>query len=239
MIWFWRVLGVFGVLNLINIIAVDGGAGMEPVWVAIIIGSVVLSIPKCYHYFFSKKWFKILLIIGVVIFSVVEGCIIFSGMSLAPTPDADYVIVLGARVRGETPSLALKYRLDKAYDYLEKYPDAKAVLTGGQGAGESITEAEAMKRYLVERGVKEEHLLMEDKATDTDENLAYSFTMIDAEMADAEVLVVTSSFHVLRSRMIARDLGRVVGGMGARTLPFLIPNYYLREFFAVLEEMIF
>lgn len=63
--------------------------------------------------------------------------------------NSDYLIILGARVRGETPSLDLQYRLDVAYDYLEKSPSTKAILTGGQGKGEDITEAEAMRRYLV------------------------------------------------------------------------------------------
>lgn len=238
MIWFWRLLSVFSILNLINIIAVDGGAGMEPVWGAILIGSLILSVPKAYQFLFSKKWIKILFAVGMTVFILVEGSIICNAFSLGTPEDADYLIVLGARIRGETPSLALQYRLDKAYEYLNENKETKAVLTGGQGPGESITEAEAMKRYLLGKGIEGERLVLEDKATDTDENLAYAFKIIDEEKEDASITVVTSSFHVLRSKMIAKDLGREVSGIGARTLPYLIPTYYLREFFAVVEELI-
>lgn len=239
MIWFWRILFVFSILNLINIIVVDGGAGMEVVWVCIIIGSLILSFKKAYQFFFSKKWIKIPFIIVSLLFLIVEGSIILNGISLNTPRDVDYLVVLGARIRGETPSLTLKYRLDKAYTYLIDNPSTMVIVSGGQGRGETITEAEAMKRYLLQKGIKEERILLEPRARDTDENLSYAFSIMDKQKENASSLVVTSSFHVLRSKMIAKDLGRQVGGIGSKTLPYLIPTYYLREFFAVVEEFIF
>ena len=239
MIWFWRVLFVFSVLNLINIIVVDGGAGMEPVWVCIIIGSLILSFTKPYEFFFSKEWIRVSFIIISMVFLFVEGNIILNGISLNTPKNVDYLIVLGARIRGETPSFTLQYRLDKAYTYLVDNPKTIAIVSGGKGVGETITEAEAMKRYLLQKGIKEDRILLETRARDTDENLSYAFRIMDEQKENASSLIVTSSFHVLRSKMIAEDLGKEVGGIGSKTLPYLIPTYYLREFFAVIEEFIF
>ena len=174
-----------------------------------------------------------------ILFLFVEGSIILNGISLNTPKNVDYLVVLGARIRGEVPSLTLQYRLDKAYTYLVNNPDTMVIVSGGQGVGESITEAEAMKRYLVKKGIKENRILLEPRARDTDENLRYAFEIMDGQQEDSSSLVVTSSFHVLRSKMIAKDLGRQVGGIGSKTLPYLIPTYYLREFFAVVEEFIF
>lgn len=239
MIYFWRILVVFGILNLINITAVNAGAGMEPVWVSIIAISLILSFKKPFKYVFSNKYIKGIFWLGATIFLMVESMIIFEGMGFNIPSNSDYLIVLGAGVRGETPSLTLQGRLDVAYNYLSKNPNTQAILTGGQGVGEDITEAEAMKRYLVQKGISSNRLILENKATDTVENLIHSFEMIDSSRQEPRVIVVTSKFHILRSKIIARELGWEVEGAGARTALFLIPTYYLREFFAVVEELIF
>lgn len=239
MVWLFRIIIIFACLNLANIIIVDGGAGMEPVWIAIIIMSFLFSFKKICHFFFKRAWFKWLFIICISFFVLVEGCIIVNGLGVNVPKNSDYLIVLGARVRGETLSLSLKARLDVACEYLKENPETKAVLSGGQGEGEDISEAEAMRRYLVEQGIDEERLYLENQSRDTTENLKYSFEIIDGEKEDASVIVVTNRFHVLRSKMIAKDLGKEVSGIGARTLQFLIPTYYLREFFAVVAEAIF
>lgn len=236
MVWLFRLMMVFACLNLANIIIVDGGAGMEPVWLAIIVLSFIFSFKKVCHFFFKRTWFKWLFIVCVSFFIFVEGCIMMNGAGINVPKNSDYLVVLGARVRGETPSLTLKARLDVAYNYLKASPETKAILSGGQGEGEDISEAEAMRRYLVERGIDASRLYLEDKSRDTTENLKYSFEIIDDE--DASVVVVTNRFHVLRGKMIAKDIGREVSGIGADTLLFLIPTYYLREFFAVVVEFI-
>lgn len=238
MVWLFRILMIFGILNLANIIVVDGGAGMEVVWVAIIVLSFLFSFKKICHFFFKRKWFKGLFIIAVSLFMIVEGLIVVNGLGINVPENGDYIIVLGARVRGEQISLSLKARLDKACAYLNENPDTKAILSGGQGPGENISEAEAMQRYLVAQGIEKERLYLEDQSKDTTENIKNSFEIIDGQKEEATVIVVTNRFHVLRSKMIAGDLGKKVSGIGARTLPYLIPTYYLREFFAVVVEAI-
>lgn len=238
MIYFWRIICVFSILNLINLLVYDGGAGMEPVWMVIILISLMLSFRQPYQFVFSKAWLKAIVLIGTSIFILVEACIITAGLQSAMNLESDYIIVLGARVKGETPSLALQHRLDKAYAYMEKHPDVICILSGGQGKGEQITEAVAMKRYLLKKGVLESRLILEEESTNTRENLTNSFQIIDKNDVDANVIVITSRFHIFRSKIIANELGKKVSGIGSDTLVFLIPNYYLREFFAVIKEII-
>lgn len=239
MIYFWRFLSIFGLLNLINILVFGGAVGMEFVWFTITTVSFILSFRKPYVFFFSKKIIKVLFTMYITIFLFVEGCIFYHGSQLISSNEYDYLIVLGAGLRGETLSYDLKYRLDTAYEYLTVYPNTKAILTGGQGPGETITEAEAMHRYLVKKGIEPERLILEEQATDTVENLTYSFELIDTLVKEPEIMVVTSKFHILRSKMIADELGYKVDGLGSKNSLFLTPNYYLREFFAVIAEFIF
>lgn len=239
MIYSFKVLAGFSLLNTI-ILAVYGGAGgMLPVWVAITVAATILSLRKCYEYFFSKWWIKMLFVLGISCFVLVEGAIIWNGFAAAPREGSDYIIILGAQVRGNKPSATLEYRLEKGYEYLVAYSEAKAVLSGGQGPDEMMTEASAMYRYLVNKGISEERLILEDESHSTYENLTNSFKLIDAEKENATISVVSNRFHILRAQIQAKKLGREVGGIGARSYLYLIPNYYFREFFAVMKELIF
>lgn len=152
---------------------------------------------------------------------------------------ADYVIVLGAGVNGESPSLSMVDRLRAAREYLEKHPDTAAILSGGQGAGEDITEAEAMYRWLTERGIEGERLILEEQATSTLENLQNSFALIpDAERCS--VAVLSSEYHLYRAEYLAETLGYRVAGIPAETsLPVLKVNYFLREALGLIYYELF
>lgn len=238
MIRLLRILGLLCVLYVAVLTVFDSGAGMQPIWLAIAAGFFLLSIKKMNKFLFSKKSFLALLTILISFFIIVEGAIVFEGFHTLNNKKSDYVIVLGARVKGETPSLTLKFRLEKAYSYLSDHPESKAVLSGGQGPGENISEAEAMRWYLTEKGIENSRLLLESESTSTYENLRNSFKIIDRIDSKAEITVVTSRFHILRSKKIAQQLGKTVDGIGAQSLWFLIPNYYLREFFAVVKAFV-
>lgn len=84
------------------------------------------------------------------------------------------MIVLGAGLRGERVTDLLARRLDAAYDYHLENPNAVIVVTGGQGPGEDIPEARAMKAYLVEKGVPEKQILEEASSTSTEENFCFA-----------------------------------------------------------------
>jgi uncharacterized SAM-binding protein YcdF (DUF218 family) len=146
------------------------------------------------------------------------------------------VVVLGAGVNGTAPSLTLRTRLNAAAEYLLMHPEIPAVLSGGQGPGEDITEAQAMYTALVASGIAPERLLLEERSTSTVENLAFSREILQAAglTSDSVIAVVTNDFHQFRTQLIAEDLGMVVVGIPAE-LPWwwLNANYYVREFFAL------
>lgn len=183
------------------------------------------------------KWIRILAfsIAGICIAAVfiAEGiCITYSVKQ--PKPGADYIIVLGAQVRGREPSYNLARRLDVAYGYLMENEDTLVILSGGKGPGEEISEAQAMAEYLLEKGIPAERMILEDQSRNTDENIRFSKEK--AELEHASVVVATSNFHVFRGVMIARKQGLTqVEGLGAEIMWFTIPNLYLREAVAILK----
>lgn len=152
------------------------------------------------------------------------------------------VIVLGAGVNGTTPSLALRTRIQAAEQYLKEHPDLPVVLSGGRGAGEEITEAEAMRRALTADGVAPERLLLEERSTDTEENFAYSKALLEEcgiDTGTAAVAVVTNDFHLRRARLLAERRGLTVLGVPAE-LPWrwLSANYYIREAFGLTKLLL-
>ncbi|MCC8023275.1 MAG: YdcF family protein, partial [Clostridiales bacterium] len=126
---------------------------------------------------------------------------------LAQNPN---LIVLGCSVKGDQPSQMLKARLDAAYDYLEANPDTVAIVTGGQGEDENISEAQCMYNYLTERGIAPERIYREDRSTDTRENFAFSMELIETYDLGDTFAVATHDFHQLRASVIAGNHGLTV-----------------------------
>jgi len=197
--------------------------------------------------FFKFFSFRIPRIISIVfIIGVITACICVSvlytyGSSNSVTYEEDAVIVLGAGIRGEKLGKALRGRLDKTLEYCERNPDAVVVVSGGQGHGESITEALAMERYLVENGIPKEKIIKEERATSTRENFEYTKKLLDDHFnGEYSVTFVTSEFHVYRAGIIARSVGYDnMSYVGSRTLPYLvIPNGF-RECLAVVKTWVF
>lgn len=96
----------------------------------------------------------------------------------------DYIIIHGAGLDGPRPTPLLAGRIDKALELWKKqHQHGKFVVSGGQGADEVVSEAQAMRDYLLEKGVPADAILMEDKSTTTWENLRYSLAIINADRA--------------------------------------------------------
>lgn len=155
---------------------------------------------------------------------------------------APYLVVLGAGVNGTVPSQSLVDRLEAAQFYLEAHPNAVAILSGGQGAGESISEAQAMTDWLSARGIDPARLIQEDKATSTEENLAFSFDIIRARGDDPAdgVAILSSEYHLYRAKLMAQRQGATPYGVAARTGYWSLKvNYFLREAFAVWHLWVF
>ena len=176
----------------------------------------------------------------------IEAAVVFQGETDNSGVPVDAVIILGAGVNGETPSAALQSRIDAAAEYLQYHPGVPVVLSGGQGPGESITEAEAMRRALSVRWELYEDSpiwLLEERSTNTAENFRYSKELLAANGVNTEtavIAVVTNDFHCFRAHMIARREGLHVVGVSAE-LPWwwLTANYYVREAFAVVKTALF
>ena len=182
--------------------------------------------------------------LGIVCLAGIEAAVVFRGEADNSAVPVDAVIVLGAGVNGETPSAALWSRIRAAEDYLEIHPDVPVVLSGGQGAGEAISEAEAMRRALwKEDGAENARLLLEERSTNTAENFRFSKALLEERGLDTEtatIAVVTNDFHCFRAHMIARRQGLKTIDVPAE-LPWwwLTANYYLREAFAVVKTSLF
>lgn len=146
--------------------------------------------------------------------------------------DEDAVIILGAGIKGERLSLTLKYRLDKGLEYTRRNPDAKIIVTGGKGRGESITEAEAMRRYLVENGVAPQRIIAEDKATSTYENLKFSSEFL---LEGDRVVIITDGFHIFRGVSMAKKFGLRPTHMHSKSYLPQLPLNYIRELAAVIK----
>ena len=189
-----------------------------------------------------KRALLLLLAAGLLLFAAVEGLLLSKGHQENDTLPADAVLVLGAGVNGETPSLILQSRLRAAADYLRAHPDTPAILSGGQGAGEDISEAECMRRALVREGIDESRLYLEEESTSTAENFACSKKLLPELGLDpktATLAVITSDFHCFRAHLIARRAGLAVFDIPARTdWPLLNANYYVREFFALGKTLL-
>lgn len=147
--------------------------------------------------------------------------------------NADYMIILGARVKGTVPSLALQYRIDHAANYLKENPGTIAIASGGKGPGEDISEAECIKRELMQNGIEESRVLLEDKSTDTYQNIRFSKKFIPEK---AEIgLVVTNDFHIFRSKMIADNEELKINGLPAKTPIQAVLKSYIREYLALTK----
>lgn len=155
-------------------------------------------------------------------------------------PENATVVVLGAGLRGDQPSRILRERLNAAADYLEAHPQAVAILSGGQGADEWCTEASVMKTYLLNKGIPEERLYVEDRSTSTFENLGFSKQLIEREGLSSAVALVTQEFHQCRAQTIARRHGFTeVGAITATTQWELFLSYWIRDFAGLCHLVVF
>lgn len=208
--------------------------GYDFVGYALLFAAAVVA---AYHFFGRtlRIVLSVLLAAGVIYFIIVEVPIVSSAHTDA-NPEAPYVIVLGAGVNGDSPSLSLLNRLTAALDYLETYPGAVCIVSGGQGEGESISEADCMYDWLTEKGVSPDRILKEEKAKNTEENYQNSFAIIRGRGGDPAdgVAVVSSEYHLYRAKLLAEKQGVCVKTVAAHTsYPLLMINYFIREAFAV------
>ncbi len=238
------VLAIFAVIYFIILIATSGlGAAFAVFW--LILGGVSMSISLLIQRMIKRNvvisktvcmTFGILFLIGACFFGFVEGKIIYAA-NKSPKKDAEYIIVLGAGVNGTIPSQTLKNRINATIEYLKENPDTQVIASGGMGPGEEVSEAQVIKEYLLMGGISPEQIIMEDKSTSTVENIKFSKEFIDNK--DANIVLVTSDFHIMRATRIAEKQGLTnVSGCPAKPGYFTKLNNYVREFFAVVKDKV-
>ena len=183
-----------------------------------------------------------LVCLGLGYFCFVESFIIKNARTDADD-QRDYLIVLGAAVYGDQPSLTLQRRMEGAMDYLDRYPDAVAIVSGGMGKGETVTEGQAMYDWMTAHGVDPARLIVEDRATSTEENLENSFAVIRArgDEPQGRVAIVSSAYHLYRAKLFAEKLGVTdAAGVAAPWGRFFVMlNYFIREAFGVTHFWVF
>ncbi len=183
-----------------------------------------------------------LIAVGLIYFSVLEVLILSASRTSSDAHEKQYVIVLGAQVKGTRPSPSLYYRLAGALDILTLNPNAVAIVTGGQGEGEDVTEAECMRSWLIEVGIDPARIICEDKATSTMENLEFSFDLIRerGDEPDGNVTILSSSYHLYRAKAMAARLSVDAAGYAAAPgNPLLALNFFIREAFGVTHLWVF
>ncbi len=190
----------------------------------------------------NKMTFKIvggLLLVGLLYIATMH-VMIKSVEDEMPMENAQYLIVLGARLYGDYPSPALRERLDTAVLYLKENHNSKVIVTGGQGPDELIPEAIAMKDYLVRHGINQDRIIVEDKSTSTFENLKLAKEIIlNIEDEVPSIVIVSNRFHLFRARLIARRMGLEPTLLGAEIPPTIVLSSYFREYLAVTKSLIF
>ncbi|WP_404470229.1 YdcF family protein [Sutcliffiella horikoshii] len=184
----------------------------------------------------TKKRVKTLTKIAIVpllIYLIIVHSLIYQTAKQEPPKNVDYLIVLGARVKGEVMTKALLFRVEAALEYLKENPNTKVIASGGQGPGEDITEAEAMRRYFVEHGIDEDRIILEDRSTTTFENLSFSKALMED---GASVAIVSNDFHMYRAAVIGKRLDFAeVHTLAGKTPTIAIFKLWSREYFAVAK----
>ena len=189
----------------------------------------------------GKITFVLIAAVGIL-YALLLGFVVCSGYANPATGQENVVIVLGAGLRKDRPSLLLRYRLDKAYEYAVSHPEALVITTGGQGRDEWVPEGQAMRDYLIEKGLEPDRVLAECKSTSTEENFLFAKDVLEQKGISAQepVVYVTNAFHCYRGGVYAN----MAGFSNAHALPAgiplrSVPTCYLREAAAIVYYWLF
>lgn len=169
----------------------------------------------------------------ILLTAAVETVLMAKAASNHP-PKNTTAVVLGCKVRGTKPSRILQERLDAAYEYLVENEEAVAILSGGKGADEDISEAQCMFEYLTAKGIDKDRLLMEASSTTTRENLIFSKEILRERGLGEKITIITSDFHEYRACDMAEKLGLESYSTPAHTFFVYLPTYYVRELYGIL-----
>ena len=232
------ILGILSAFYGILVLQVGSGTLFWLIWEAI--GVIFLIWAFLLHRDYFEAHPKIRNTFRVLIISAVAVLVMFCGMissefTAKGNHNLDYIIVLGAQVREDGPSVVLRYRLDAAIEYLNENPNTICIVSGGQGFNEPFSEAEGMADYLIENGIEKSRILLEDESTNTLENIRNSKALMESSYNG--VGIVTNNFHVFRAVQLAKAQGlENVCGIAADSSKIYLPNNVLRECCGILKD---
>ena len=235
------IAGIACVLYGVSVMAIWSGTWFFAFWY--VLGALLLGAAWAVH---AGVWGSLPAgfrhVAAVAAGVALVGFLVTQGLILKDFHDAgedglDYVIVLGAQVYEDRPSVVLANRLDAACEYLERNAGTRCIVSGGQGANEPATEASVMAAYLERRGIDPARIIAEDRSRTTVENIANCRGLVDP--ANDRVGIATSNFHLFRSLGIARKAGFAHAcGISAPTAAFSLPNNMVRESLGIAKDFI-
>ena len=232
------ILSLVSILYGVLILQIGSGTGFWIIWEMIGVFFFIWAILLQKKFFDSRRTLKIIfhsMIIVVLAVITMLGGMITTEFKSKGHQNLDYIIVLGAQVRENGPSVVLQYRLDAAIEYLNKNPDTICIVSGGQGVNEPFSEAEGMAKYLLENGIEMKRILLEDKSRNTVENIQNSKDLMGESYNG--VGIITNNFHVFRAVQIAKTQGlKGVSGIAADSNALYLPNNVLRECCGILKD---
>lgn len=173
-----------------------------------------------------------------IVYCTVITVNVISFMDSRDIPQNTPVIVLGCKVNDKTPSVMLEKRINAAYDYMSQNEKAVCIVSGGQGADENISEAQAMAEALIQKGIAEERIILEDKSTTTRENLSFSKEKLEEYKLGNKAVIVTTDYHQYRVSLIGEELGIDTYSKSSKSNLFSLPTNILRECFSVLALLL-
>jgi uncharacterized SAM-binding protein YcdF (DUF218 family) len=184
-------------------------------------------------------------VLGILIVLGAIYCLILSILMLhsayrKPKSTPQAVIILGCKVRGTNPTRMLSERIKAAYNAMQEYPEMIAVVSGGKGNDEDISEAECMRRELMKKGIAESRILIEDQSTSTSENLRFSHSILEENGITGNIMIATDGYHEMRAQYLAkRENLPDCDPAPAHTTLLMFPTYWVREWFGLTHAFIF
>ena len=175
--------------------------------------------------------------VGIILSIVLSILMIHSAYDKPETENT--VVVLGCKVRNGAPSLMLQKRLDTALQYLNQHEDVPVIVCGGQGADESISEAQCMSEYLISHGIDKNRIYLDDTSTSTLENMQNAKEIIAKQGWTPEIIIITDGYHQYRSAKFAQSLGLKTSAVSAKTSWYLVPSYWVREWLGICYQFVF
>ncbi len=248
--WIYITLGSVGILDTIIVSGLNGGKNLGTLLpgalgVTMLLWGFMRSYLRQYvlknSFLRIRRFVRMGIAVLLASFILIESLLLYNARDPLPSR-ADYLIILGAGLNGDKLSWTLWERVNKGFEILQDNQKMKVVVSGGQGLGEWITEAEAMQRYLIEQGIAKERIIKEERSTSTMENFRYTLKLLEQQpMFDPSepVLVITNDFHMFRAKLLAKRNGLIPLGVPSPTPWYLRPNAYLREYFAVVKSFVF